>query len=451
LVSAAGIVKMLRKLQNLKNHQSITRYFKNTSWLFGEKILRMTVGLFVGVWVARYLGPEQFGIFAYAQSLVGLFAIIATLGLDSIVVRELVKGESRRDELIGTTFWLKMMGAIGVLIMIAVSVGFTSIDQDINILVFIIALATIFHSFNVIDFYFQSKVLSKYVVHANIISLFISSIVKIALILNEAPLIAFAWVVLFDSFVVVLGLVYFYRKNNQKMFSQIYKFNKHLALDLLKDSWPLIISGMTIIIYARIDQVMLFEMVDANEVGQYSVAIRLVEILDFWAIIVVKSLAPSITSAKEVSDAVYYHRLEVLYKFMMISFLAFFIPILLFGEQIILLLYGEQYTIAASLFVLAAFRTLFTNYGTARTLFITNENLFKQSMYFTIIGSILNVLLNLLLIPIYKSLGAIIATIISLAITIFILNSFFDKFRMNGILMAKSLYNFYTLKIKDAR
>jgi O-antigen/teichoic acid export membrane protein len=85
------------------------RYFANTSWLFGEKILRMIVGLFVGIWVARYLGPEQFGLLSYAQSFVGLFTAIATLGLDGIVVRELVKDPSRRDELIGTAFWLKFI------------------------------------------------------------------------------------------------------------------------------------------------------------------------------------------------------------------------------------------------------------------------------------------------------------------------------------------------------
>ena len=87
---------MIKKLQSLKSNQGFMRYFKNTSWLFAEKILRMFVGLFVGIWVARYLGPEQFGLFSYAQSFVGLFTAMATLGLDGIVVRELVKDESRR-------------------------------------------------------------------------------------------------------------------------------------------------------------------------------------------------------------------------------------------------------------------------------------------------------------------------------------------------------------------
>jgi len=205
---------MLTKLKSLKNHQGFMKYFKNTSWLFGEKILRMVVGLFVGIWVARYLGPEQFGLFSYAQSFVGLFTAIAALGLDGIVVRELVKDESRRDELIGTAFWLKLIGAIAVLLILAIAVNFTSNDHATNIIVFIVASATVFQAFNVVDFYFQAKVMSKYIVYANVISLFLSSIVKVVLILNEAPLVAFAWVVLFDSFVLACGFIYYCIKVN---------------------------------------------------------------------------------------------------------------------------------------------------------------------------------------------------------------------------------------------
>jgi O-antigen/teichoic acid export membrane protein len=192
------------KIKNLQNHIGFMKYFKNTSWLFGEKIFRMVVGVVVSVWVARYLGPQQFGLFSYAQSFVSLFAALATLGLDGIVVREIVKDESRRDILIGTAFWLKIIGAFLVLLILLIVINFTSNDNNTNILIYIIASATIFQSFNVIDFYFQSKVLSKYVVYANIFSLFISSLLKIFLILQEADLIAFAWVILFDSIVLDL-------------------------------------------------------------------------------------------------------------------------------------------------------------------------------------------------------------------------------------------------------
>ena len=208
---------MISKLQSLKNHQGFMKYFKNTSWLFAEKVLRMAVGLFVGIWVARYLGPERFGLLSYAQSFVGLFTAFAALGLDGIVVRELVKDSTKENELIGTAFWLKVMGAFAVLVVLAFAVRFTSNDHFTNVLVFIIASATIFQSFNVVDMYFQSKVLSRYVVFANIFSLFCSSIVKIVLILLHAPLIYFAWVILFDSIVLALGFIYFYLKRNKNI------------------------------------------------------------------------------------------------------------------------------------------------------------------------------------------------------------------------------------------
>ena len=222
------------------------KYFKNTSWLFAEKIIRMVVGLFVGVWVARYLGPEKFGLISFVQSFVGLFTIFATLGLDEIVVRELVKDESKRDSLVGTTFWLKLVGAIIVLLLLAFAVNFTSNDYETNIFVFIIASATIFQSFNIVDYYFQSKVMVKYVVYANFICLSFSSILKIVLILSNASLPAFAWAVLFDSIVLAFGLVYFFLKHSTfRIYNLI--FYKSTAIDLLKNSWPLIFSGAVLI------------------------------------------------------------------------------------------------------------------------------------------------------------------------------------------------------------
>ncbi len=267
---------MLNKLTQLKNHQGFMKYFKNTSWLFGEKILRMVVGLFVGISVARYLGPEQFGLFSYAQSFVGLFTAIAGLGLDGIIVRELVKDPSKQAVLLGTAFRLKLIGALLVLIALAAAVKLSHQDSLTTLLIFIIASATIFQSFNIIDFFFQAKVLSKYVVYANIISLLISSLVKISLILSNAPLVTFAVVILFDSLILMLGFVYFFQRHS-KLNIKALTFKKEVALSLLKDSWPLILSGLVISIYMKVDQIMIKEMLNAEAVGQYAAAVRLSE------------------------------------------------------------------------------------------------------------------------------------------------------------------------------
>ena len=401
------------------------KYFKNTSWLFGEKILRMVVGLFVGIWVARYLGPEQFGLFSYAQSFVGLFTAIATLGLDGIVVRELVKDESRRDELIGTAFWLKLIGAFGVLLILAIAVNFTSNDTCTNTLVFIIASATIFQSFNVVDMYFQSKVMGKNITFANVISLLLSSIVKIALILNEASLEAFAWTIVFDSVVLAIGYVFFFLKKSTFNIQHL-TFKRDTAVSLLKDSWPLILSGIVISIYMKIDQVMIMEMMDAEAVGQYAAAVRISELWYFIPLAIVSSLFPAIINAKKTNEELYYTRLQMLYDFMVWMAIFIALPMTFLSDWIVYLLYGEQYNASGSVLMIHIWIGVFVFLGVAFSNYLVNENLTKKSFYRTAFGALLNVGLNFILIPKYGIKDAAIATLLSQFFANYVYD-FFDR------------------------
>ena len=414
------------------------KYFKNTSWLFGEKILRMVVGLFVGIWVARYLGPEQFGLFSYAKSFVGLFTAIATLGLNGIVVRELVKDESRCDELIGTTFWLKVMGAFGVLLILAIAINFTSNDTYTNTLVFIIASATIFQSFNVVDFYFQSKVMSKFVVYANIISFFLSSIVKIVLILNDAPLIAFAWVVLFDSLVLALGFVYFFFRNSSFKIKNL-TFRRETAIDLLRDSWPLILSGIVISIYMKIDQVMIKELLGTNAVGQYAAAVRISEAWYFIPVVIASSLFPAIINAKKQSEELYYERLQRLYDLMVWMAIAIALPTTFMSDWIVELLYGGQYNEAGAVLMIHIWAGVFVFLGVASGKWFMAENLQIFSTINTTIGAVVNIGLNYILIPKIGIEGAAWATLISYFIAAYLCLAFWKKTRINFIYLSKTM------------
>lgn len=157
----------------LEGRTALQKILANTGWLFVDKILRMGVGLLVGVWVARYLGPEQFGLYNYALSFVALFSAFATLGLDGIVVRDIVRDPSYKNEILGTAFILKLLGGISTLIL---AVGAVSLlrphDNLTRWLVGIIAAGTIFQAFDVIDFWFQSQVQSKYTVYAKNVAFF---------------------------------------------------------------------------------------------------------------------------------------------------------------------------------------------------------------------------------------------------------------------------------------
>jgi len=289
---------LIENIKKLAGHKGFQRYAKNTTWLLLERVLRIISGLFVGILVARYLGPEQFGNFNYIVSFVGLFAAFSSLGLDVILVRELVKNESRLNSLLGTVFILKLAGAIFTILLIFISFYFTSNDYNTNVMMLIVAMVTIFSSFNVVDLYFQAKVKSKYSVYVNIIMLCLSSIVKVSLVFINASLDAFIWVVLFDSVFLAIGYLYFYFHNNLSI--KEWKFESKVAIDLLKDSWPLIFSGVAITIYMRIDQVMIKEMLDLNAVGQYAAAVKISEGWYFIPMLLGASLSPAIINAKKI-------------------------------------------------------------------------------------------------------------------------------------------------------
>lgn len=402
---------LLLKAQ-LLGHEGIRRYGVNTAWLMGEKVLRMFMGLFVGIWVARYLGPEQFGLLSYAQSFVFLFTAIATLGLDSIVVRELVKDNSQRNVLLGTAFTLKLIGSLCILPLLWLGVQFTSNDSYTNLLIFIIASGTIFQSFNVIDFYYQSSVLSKYVAFANTITLAISSIIKIVLILNEASLLAFAIVGVFDTIILSLGLIYFYWQKTHHSLRE-WQFDKVVAKRVLKDSWPLIISSVMVSLYMKIDQVMIKEMLDSNAVGQYAAAVRISEAWYFLPMAICSSIFPAIINAKKVSEKLYYQRLQRLYSVMVWLGVAVALPMTFMSDWIISLLYGSAYIQAGQILVIHVWTGAFIGLSVSSGKWFINENLTKLAMIRNALGAVINIVLNFIFIKSFGITGAAVATIIS--------------------------------------
>jgi O-antigen/teichoic acid export membrane protein len=437
---------MINKIKSLKDNQGFMKYFKNTSWLFGEKVLRMVVGLFVGIWVARYLGPEQFGLFSYVQSFVGLFIAFSTLGLDAIVVRELVKDESRRDELIGTTFWLKVMGAVGVILILSIAINFTSNDTHTNTLVFIIASSTIFQSFNVIDFYFQSKVLSRYIVYANVTTLFLSSIIKVALILNEASLIAFALVIAFDSFVLACGFIYFYLKNSPTFKFKSLIFKKEIALSLLKDSWPLILSAVVVSIYMKIDQVMIKEMLDIEAVGHYAAAVRLSAAWYFIPVVISASLFPAIVNAKQQNQNIYYEKLQKFYDFMVLMAILIAIPMTFFSNWIVNLLFGSAFHEAGDVLMIHIWTGIFVFLTVSSGKYLVAENMVMKTFYRNASAMIINVLLNIYLIRSYGINGAAVATLISWVVSGYLYDLFDKDVRFMFVQKTKSLTGYSILK-----
>lgn len=405
---------MLDKLalasQNLS--PGLRKIISNTGWLFADRILRLGVGLSVGVWIARYLGPGQFGLYNYALAFVSLFSAIATLGLDGIVVREIVRDPSCKDEVLGTAFVLKLISGSGTLLLTIGAITLLNPDDNLTRwLVGVTAAGTIFQAFDTIDFWFRSQVQSKNTVYARNTAFVLVSLIKVVLIQVQAPLLAFAYVGLIEVVLGAVGLIIAYRMN--KFFFNKWRVSFLRAKKLLKDSWPLILSGVMIMTYMRIDQIMLGEMVGKQAVGIYSAAVRLTEAWYFVPAAIVSSVFPSIVEAKKINEALYYSRLQRLYSLMALLSYLVAVPATLLSDWLIQVLYGPEYSEAGSMLAILIWSSLFTSLGIARTCFLTTMNWTKLHFMTVSLGCIINVVLNLILIPIYEAMGAVIATCFS--------------------------------------
>jgi Membrane protein involved in the export of O-antigen and teichoic acid len=353
-------------LSRFLSHPGVRRYGINTAWLFTEQVLRLIAGFLVGVWVARYLGPEKFGLFSYALAFVSIFQGIAKLGLDGIVVRDLVQEPEKRDVYLGTSFWLKLIGGVITFLIITIilfiqSIFTSNFFTETNIYILIIAFGIIFQSFEVIDFYYQATVQAKYISIRRIIQLIFSSIIKICLVLIGADLIWFVLVSLFD--IISLSIMGWLIYRSQGLPNFVRYFDIEIGKKLLKDSWPLLLSGIAIMIQARIDQIMLKQFIGLRELGNYVVALKIIEVLGFVPMILHQSLLPAIVEAKKKSKDIYHNRLLNYYRLMFSLFLIVFIILFFYGDVIIRFLYGSKYEIASQIISLIAFRLFFCLYG----------------------------------------------------------------------------------------
>ena len=412
----------------IEHRSNLLKILNNTGWLFFDKILRMGVGLFVGVWVARYLGPEQFGLFNYATAIVALFAAIATLGLNNIVVRDLVSQTEDANVTLGTAFVLQMIG--GSLAFLAAVVVITFIrpdDSTARIIVVIFGLAMVFKATDVVRYWFESKVQSKYVVWVENAAFLLFATIKVILIFSGARLITFAWIVLAETILVALLLLVIY--GYQGHYLKAWKFQCGRAKNLLRDSWPLIISGLTVTLYMRIDQIMLGQLLGDKAVGVYSAAVRLSEVWYFIPVTIAASVYPAIIQARKQSIQLYNARLQNLFELMALIALVLALPISFMSEFIMSLLYGPGFAESAQVLVIHVWTGFFVFSGVVSSRWFVVENLQKYIFYRTLAGCGVNIGLNFLLIPKYGPAGSAWASVISQATASFLFNVAHKKTR----------------------
>jgi PST family polysaccharide transporter len=406
--------------------------------LFGDRILRMGTGLIVGVWVARYLGPGDFGLFNYAQAIVAIFTAVATLGLDRIVVRDLVHHPGQRQSILGTTLALRLAGALAALVVQELTVFvLRPEDRLLPVLVAILGSGMVFQAFDSVDLWYQSQVQSKYSVIAKNVAFLMVAGLKVSLVLTRAPLLSFAWAALAEAALGALLLLIIYRRHAGGLGS--WRFEIGWAKALIRDGWPMVLSGFAVMIYMRIDQIMLGQMRGNHDVGVYSAALRFSEIWYFIPMAIVSSVAPSITAAKQLDEAVYYGRIQKLLRVMVLVSLSIIIPVSFLASYVVVGLYGDSYAAAGPILAIHIWGAVFVFMGVAQGPWFVTEGLMKAYLNRALAGGIVNVLLNLYLIPRFGGLGAAVATLVAQVVSTFLMNALDPRTRRIFWMEARAL------------
>jgi len=395
------------------NHPGFKKYATNTLWLISEKGIRLIFGLFVSVWVARYLGPEEFGYLNYALSYVFLFSAFSSLGLNEVIIKEIVRDDKSAGTILGTSIAIKSLSTFFIFYpLLILSLYIFKVEDQAKPIIFFFSLSVVFQIFYVFDLFLQSQVKSKVSVLIFSIALIISNILKIIFIYLKLPTIYFAFAMAMEFVLGSIGLSLYYILKNS--FLNHFKFSKEIALKLIKVSWPLMLSSLLVSLYMKIDQVMIGNMINQKTVGEYAAALKFSEVWYSIPMILTASLFPAIINAKEKKGAFYYkRRIQALMSFLLWASILFALLMTFLSDFIVLSVYGVEFAKASEILKVHIWNGVFVSLGLVSGKWLIAENLTMLTLKRSLIGCFLNIILNLYFIPKLGGIGAAIATLIS--------------------------------------
>lgn len=408
------------KLRMLQQNGNIMKYFRNSLWMFSEYMLKIVSAIFVTIYIARFLGPDQFGILSYALAVVAIFMAISRLGMESILVRDLAQYPGKTKAYMGTAFGLMVVSSVVSLTGLAALVNVFESDNQTRLYIIIISIGLVFQTILVVDYGFQAKVKTKYASIAKSIALVLSSILKVCLVWWNSDLVYFVIAFAFDYVLIAISLLIMHFTKRQPNF--FFQFDKSLVFPLLKSSWPMVLAAVATMLYMRIDQVMIKNMLDSHQLGLYSATMRIFEGWMIVPYVISLSLLPAIVKLKAGSKKAYEVSLTKL--FALVFWPGVFIAVVATfeGEAIIRFTFGDAYSSASGVLTIVMWTAAFTALGSVTARYLTVEGMEKKIAFRTFFALIINVILNFILIPIYGIEGAAMATLITIIMANYFIN-----------------------------
>lgn len=405
----------------------LKKVFANTSWLIAEKLVRSVMTLFVGALVIRFLGPAEYGKIAYALAFIGIFHGVSTLGIEGVLVRELVairektsassnEALTEQSQLISSVFLARLMSGVTLLVISAMLVAtIPNSSPEMWIITLFIGIVLLAQSADSIDLFNQSELKSKRTAIAKIISYLCSNSIRVALIHFEAGVLYFALTYAIEAALTAVILLLNYARGARFVLDLGY-FRRKVPI-LLKETWPIIIAALATALAVRLDQILLSSQLGAQALGIYSAAIVYATATFFVPAVICNSLLPMATNAKLTSYSKYTQVLRWGYLLNLSIALVVIALTWILSDTIVAIMYGGQFAEAAEVLRIYALLNLPVYIGITHVLWIINEHKVMYLLYRAIAGASLTILLCLILIPRFGVLGAAISVLISQVIS----------------------------------
>lgn len=419
---------------------------KNASWIIASRIVQALLGMVISMLSARYLGPGNYGLINYASSIVAFVVPVMQLGFKNILVSEYISHPEEEGKIAGTTYALTLFSSLACIFGVISFTFFANANETITITVSsLYSLMLLFQATELIQYWFQSKYLSKYVSIVSLCAYAVVSAYKIFLLSTEKNVTWFAVSNSIDYCLISTTLYVLYRRFGGQQLS----FSWNVAKRMLSSGKYYIISGLMVVIFANTDKIMLKLMVGEAETGYYSAAVSCISYTSFVFSAIIDSMRPSILEGKIESKGKY--KRNVVYLYSIIIYLAFGLSLIetIFAPLIINVLFGKAYLPSIGVLRIIVWNSTFGYYGGAKDVWILAEQKQKYLLWLNFSGAIGNVIINALLIPSMGATGAAIASVITQFFTNILMGFIIKELRPNNMLMIRSLNPKYLLEIKN--
>lgn len=428
-------MNIFSKLNLSENAVKVT---KNIGWALLGKVATLLGSFIVGIFVARYLGPEQYGLMSYVIAYVSIFQTLALFGMDNIEIREEAKNKEERDAIIGTAFVLKVFLSLVTMAAIAVIMAFSKTDTYTKWMIVLYSLSVIFNSFSVIRNYFTAIVWNEYVVKSEIFRTIIGMVIKVFLLLVHASLSWFIASMMFDFVLLSSGYCFSYSKKIDSM--SLWHFDKKWAKVLLRQSFPLMLTTSAVIVYQRIDQVMLGDMLDNTTVGQFSVASKIVEMLVFVPSIICQTVMPILTDIFKKDKTAYRVRAQRVMNVTVWLSILLSVVVCLLSYYIMLFTFGKDFMSAIPILRVLSFKLIAVALSNAAGYLLIIEGLQDYAIFRDVLGCVACVALNLVFIPVLGAVGSAIVAIVSNFVAGYLADLVIPKYRHLFKMQTKAIF-----------